>query len=263
MALVNNASGVYTTLGYNFSDPNGAVQNFSSNTQSVMSQLPPLIKTWQAQDIANNTVGNYFQNPVTGYINTIITASQNMFTAANSANIFDIAASANALTITASNFLVHTNKVSGVTSIVGATDTNVNPYYQTAVNYGKQAIYITNQTDGIVNNSPILGCMTSILVGPQIGAGANTISNDLIILNAAITANNLSPTQESQINGDLANLNSLLVTRQSSDVTFFGNLITFINNYNTTQQFANMGETETYLVNNLIGTPSLVSKINS
>ena len=263
MAIVNNASGVYATLGYNFNDPNGTIQNFSANTQSVMGQLPPLIKTWQAQDIANNTVGNYFQNPVAGYVNTIIVVSQNMFTAANSANIFDIAANASSLTTAASNFLVHTNKISGVTSIVGATDTNVNPYYQTAVNYGKQAIYITNQTDGIVNNSPILGCMTSILIGPQISAGANTISNDLIILNAAITANNLSPTQKSQINSDLANLNSLLVTRQTNDVAFFGNLITFINNYNTTQQFANMGETETYLCNNLIGTPGLISRINS
>jgi hypothetical protein len=263
MALVNNASGVYATLGYNFSDPNGTVQNFSANTQSVMGQLPPLIKPWQAQDISANTVGNYFQNPVAGYVNTIITVSQNIFTAANSANISDIAASANALTITASNFLVHTNKVSGVTSIIGATDTNVNPYYQTAVNYGKQAIYITNQTDGVVNNSPILGCMTSILVGPQISNGANTLSADLIILNNAITANNLTPAQDTQINNDIANLNNLLVTRQTSDVTFFQNLEALINNYTATKQFTNLGDTETYLLNNFVGTPKLVSRINS
>jgi hypothetical protein len=263
MTQVNNATGVYAKLGYNFDDPNGTVQQFSANTQSVMGQLPPLIKTWQAQDIAQNSVGGYFQNPVSDVVNTIITVSQDMFTAANSANIFTIANNASTLTLTASDFLTHTNKISGVTSIIGATDTNVNPYYQTAVNYGKQAIYLTNQTDGIVNNSPIIGCMTSILVKPQISAGANTLSNDLIILNAAITANNLTPTQETQINNDLVNLNNLLVTRRSSDVTFFGNLITFINNYNTTQQFAQMGETETYLCNNLIGTPKIISRINS
>jgi hypothetical protein len=186
-----------------------------------------------------------------------------MFIAANSANIFDIAASANALTLTASNFLVHTNKISGVTPITGQGDTTTNPYYQTAVSYGKQAIMITNQTDGIINNSPILGCMTSILVGPQISAGADTISADLIVLNIAIAANNLTLIQETQINNDLTNLNTLLSTRQSNDVTFFQNLEGFVNSYNATQQFSNMGDTETYLCNNLIGTPKLISRINS
>jgi len=84
MALVNNASGVYTTLGYNFSDPNGAVQNFSANTQSVMNQLPPIIQAWQAQDIANNTVGGYFQNPVATSVNNIITISNQIYILANS-----------------------------------------------------------------------------------------------------------------------------------------------------------------------------------
>jgi len=263
MAQVNNATGVYATLGYNFDDPNGDVQEFSANTQGVMNQFPPLIQSWQAQDIAQNNVSGYFQNPVSNVVNTIITVSQDMFTAANSANIFTIANNASILTSAATSFLTHTNKVSGVTSIVGATDTNVNPYYRTAVNYGKQAIYLTNQTDGVVNNSPIIGCMTSILVKPQISSRANTLSNNLIILNAAITANNLTPTQETQINNDLANLNNFLVTRQTSDVTFFGNIISFVSKYNDTQQFALMGETETYLCNNLIGTPKLVSRINS
>ena len=275
MALVNNASGVYATLGYNFDDPNGAVQNFSSNTQSVMSQLPPLIKTWQAQDITNNDVGNYFQNPVATDVNNIITVSNQIFELANSvfgnpdssysgpADLFPLIPISNTLTITASSFLVHTNKVSGVTSMVGATDTKVNPYYQAAVNYGKQAIYITNQTDGIVNNSPILGCMTSILIGPQISANSNTLSSDYIILSNGISNNTLSDAQVTQIVTDMTNINAFLSGRQSSDITFFGNIINFVSNYNATQQFASMGETETYLVNNLIGTPSLVSKINS
>jgi hypothetical protein len=275
MAQVNNATGVYSTLGYNFTDPNGTVQQFSANTQAVMTQFPPLIKSWQAQDIANNSVGNYFQNPVATSINNIITVSNQIYILANSvygnanssysgtANLSSLIPTAQTLNITASSFLVHTNKVSGVTSMNGATDTNVNPYYQTAVNYGKQAVYLTNQTDGVVNNSPIMGCMTSILIGPQISANSNTLSSDYIILTSGISGNTLSNAQVTQITTDMTNLNTLLSTRQTSDVTFFGKLQTLVNNYNTTKQFANMGETETYLVNNLIGTASLVSKINS
>ena len=275
MAQVNNATGVYSTLGYNFNDPNGQVQQFSANTQTVMNQFPPLIKSWQAQDIANNSVGNYFQNPVSTSVNSIITVSNQIYILANSvygnanstysqtADLSPLIPIANALTITASSFLVHTNKVSGVTSMNGATDTNVNPYYQTAVNYGKQAVYLTNQTDGVVNNSPIMGCMTSILIGPQISANSNTLSADYITLTNGISGNTLSNAQVTQITTDLTNLNTVLSTRQTSDVTFFGKLQTLVNNYNTTKQFASMGETETYLVNNLIGTPSLVTKINS
>jgi hypothetical protein len=275
MAQVNNATGLYATLGYNFNDPNGAVQQFSANTQAVMTQFPPLIKSWQAQDIANNLVGNYFQNPVATDVNNIITISNQIYILANSisgnanttyagtADLSPLIPIANALTITASSFLIHTNKISGVTSINGATDANINPYYQTAVSYGKQVVYLTNQTDGVVNNSPILGCMTSILIGPQISENSNTLSSDYIILTNGISGNTLFNAQVTQITTDLTNLNTLLSTRQTSDVTFFGKLQTLVNNYNTTKQFASMGETETYLCNNLIGTPKIISRINS
>jgi hypothetical protein len=234
-----------------------------------------VIQPWQAQDIASNSVGNYFQNPVAVAVNNIITVSGEIFNLSNlisgnaessysgTANLDPLISSSNALNITASSFLIHTNKISGVTSPFGQTDTNVNPYYQTAVGYGKQAIYITNQTDGVVNNSPIMGCMTSILVGPQINANSNTLSADYITLTNGISGNTLSNAQVTQITTHMTTINSFLSTRQSSDVAFFGRLQSLVNNYNTTKQFTNMGETETNLVNNLIGTPSLVAKINS
>lgn len=269
MAVVNNATGVYATLGYNFSDPNHNIQTFDANTQNNLVQFPAVIQSWQAKDIANNSVGGYFQNPVAGYVNTIITIAGNMMILANSnsysgsANVLGIVISANNLINDAGNFLVHTNKISGVTSMSGQTDIQTNPYYQTAVSYGKQAIMITNQTDGIINNSPILGSMTSILIGPQLSAYANTLSNDLIILTNGMTANNLSNAQVTQITTDLTGVDSLMTTRQSSDVTFFQKVEILVNNYNSTQQFSNMGDTETYLCNNLVGTPKLISRINS
>ena len=79
MAMVNNATGVYTTLGYSFNDPNGDIQVLSANTQAHLNTMPAFITSWQAQDIASNSVGGYFQNPVATPVNNIITISNQIY----------------------------------------------------------------------------------------------------------------------------------------------------------------------------------------
>jgi hypothetical protein len=268
MATVNNATGLYATLGYNFNDPNGDVQTLSANAQAHMSSMPAFIQTWQAQDIINSSVGGYFQNPVSTDVNTIITVASQMFVLANTAansntfsvNVNSLIIMANTLTIDATAFLAHTNRISGVTAYNG--DNSV-PYYENAMSLGKTALYITNQTDGIINTSPILGSFTSLFIGPQISANAAILSNDLIILTNGLSGNTLSNAQVTQIVTDLTVIDTLLTTRQSADYTYFTNLKNFVNNYNTVKQFSNLGETQTYLMNNFIGTPKLVTRINS
>jgi hypothetical protein len=267
MASVNNATGVYATLGYSFDDPNGDIEILSTDAQTHLNAMPAFIDSWQAQDIANNTVGGYFQNPMDPYLNTIITVSGDLIIAANTANTngysnaLVIMTSANSLLTQAQSYLSHTNRISGVTAFTGQDLTN--PYYDTAMGLGKTALYITNQTDGITNTSPILGSFTSLFIGPQIYNYANTLSADLIILTSAISANTLTDAQITQINTDITNTNSLLTTRQTADVTYYTNLRTFVNNYNSVKQFSNMGDTQTYLLENFIGTPKLLSRINS
>lgn len=267
MTTVNNATGVYSTLNYNFNDPNGCVQSLSVDAQTHLNAMPPFIETWQAQDIASNSVGGYFQNPLSSYLNTIITVSGNLIDVANTANTNGYA---NALTILnaatlllseSQSFLAHTNRLSGVTPYTGNDE--VNPYYDTAMGYGKTALYITNQTDGITNTSPIMGSFTSLFIGPQVYSSANTLSTDLITLSNAVTANTLTNSQITQITLDITNTNTLLTTRQNADITFYGNLQTFVNKYSTVKQFSNMGESQTYLINNFIGTPKLLTRINS
>jgi hypothetical protein len=266
MAFVNNATGVYATLGYNFSDPNGDIIKLSANTIAHLNSMPAFIEPWQAQDIADNSVGGYYQNPVAANVNSIITLSQGMITLANTgasqniANCDLIETAANGLYNNASSFLAHTDRISGVTPFVGQDV--VNPYYDTAMGLGKTALYITNQTDNITNTSPILGSFTSILIGPQIGSANTVTANNYAVLNAGVTANNLTEAQISQILSDISNTSTLLVTRQNADVTYYGNLRTFVDNYNTTKKFTNMGETETYLVNNFVGTDKIKERIN-
>jgi hypothetical protein len=277
MALVNNATGVYATLGYNFSDPNGDIVQLSANTVAHLNSMPAFIESWQAKDIADNNVGGYYQNPVAANTNSIITLAGNIIAEANGiANLGTIYTEANTLQLTATNFLEHTDRISGVTPFVGQDVEN--PYYDTAIGIGKTALYITNQTDNITNTSPILGSFTSILIGPQIGQNASQIQNYVILIQNSLnteetmdeggntittTTSNLTPSQISDIETGLLNTNALLYDRQTGDVTYYTNLRAFVDKYNTTKKFTNMGETETYLVNNFVGTDKIKERINS
>jgi hypothetical protein len=275
MALIENASGVYAKLGYNFSDPNGNVTQLSNTAINHLDSVPPLMDSWQAKDIANNSVGGYFQNPVATDVNTIITLANEIATIANTANIDSLVTTASQLSSTGSSFLDHTNRISGVTPWTGD---NTIPYYQNAMNLGKTALYLTNQTDGITDNSPIMGSFTSILIGPQIKAAAlklapypNLLSNSLVTSSGTdadgnpttSTTSNLPSSQFNQITSDLNYTAALLSNRQTADVNFFNNLKTFSDNYQTVKQFSNMGDSQEYLINNFIGSDKLKSRINS
>jgi hypothetical protein len=269
MTTVANSSGVFATLNYHFDDPNGAVQTFSANTQAHLNTMPAFIESWQAQDIANNDVGGYFKNPVNAYVNTIITYSAGIRNNANAAiaansvisgldNVVNIA---NSLATTANAFLAHTNRISGVTPYSGQDDTI--PYYDTAMNLGKSAIYVMNQTDSIINSAPIMGSFTSILVDKQVYANANTITVDSATLATVIAANTANASAISQIQTDLTNINSHLSGRQSNDYTFYTNLKSFMANYNDTKKFSNMGETQNFLIENYIGSTKLLTRLNA
>lgn len=265
MARVNNATGVYATLGYNYSDPNGDVKDFSANTQANLNTMPAFIKTWQAQDITNNVVGGYFQNPVANATNSITNttiAITGLYESVNGiAGLETVNSLAQTLFITANSFLYHTNRLSGVTPFNGDFD---HPYYETASNYGKSLVYIVNQTDGIVNTSTIMGSFTSLLAKPQVDANATTVSTYVNLITNSLSGNttNLTPTQISTIETGLTTTNTLLSTRQSSDETFFTNMKYFTDKYNEVRQFDNLGESQTYLIQNFIGTPKLLTRLN-
>ena len=268
MTTVNNATGVYNTLQYNFSDPNGNVLPLSLDAHNHLNSMPPFISTWQAQTIVDTGTGaistaSLYQNPLATIIQNIRNTANSIIlnaagTSSNSNNLINTAIS---LASTANSFMWHTNRLSNLVSFDGS-DT-VNPYYMQALSYGKTALYITNQTDSITNTSPIMGSFTSLFIGPQLNTNSTIVSNDYVTYSTGIQGDTLTPTQYTKIGNDLNTASLLMSARQSADVTYFTNLKNMVNNYNTLKQFNNMGESQSYLVNNFIGTPSLVSKINS
>ena len=296
MAQVNNATGVYNTLGVNTSLLGDSVTTYSPEVQKQMNTLPPVISSWQAQDIANSSVGGYTQNPVLSSIQSISDAANNVLMYSPvvgssdqiSALIGGMYANCQYLSIgneavltqNAKTFLYHTNRLSGTRvaqddSAEHIDATNL-PYYSVAVQSAKTASYIVNQTDGVNDNSVMLSCFTSILAANQfiqlantISGSANTFIESLFYIPAGEGAgngyytSNVSLHVATQLSGAFGNTVNLMQTRETADVTFYVNLKTFTSNYNSTKQFTNMGDTEKLLVNNYIGTPKVISRINS
>lgn len=310
MARVENVGGIYTSLGYDYDDPNGHIQELSANTQAHLNSAPAFIETWQANDIATGNTGGYTRNPVSAYANTINTHANNIHTVitANSlsgstgtiTNLFaSMANVCNDITgytynsgdemspvyVTVegevSKFNKHTDRLSGTRNYTDdvrsdPTTAQTKPYHDTAIAYGKQVMYITNQTDGITNTSPILGCFTSLMCGPQMSDLINTISTYASTINTSITVtttldgngntiythtSDLSLSVVTEMYNQVSNTKGIMVTRRTHDETFYTNQRGFVEKFAQVKKYSSMGESENYLAKNLIGTDKLLERI--
>lgn len=301
---------LYQILQYNFDDPNDSVKDFSTGAIAHLDSIPSMIEDWQSQDIANNSVNGYLKNPVSNVTANISSSSNNIInvldtgTSSNVGNTFyvttDVLGTTPAISnvfqdiITVSGSLItqnsnantsfksHTDRVSGLTNYadyLGDPTVLLKPFYITAMGYGKVAVYILYQTDGISNSSVVLGSFTSLLIKPQLEASYNLITTYANTINSSITVtssgtglsnspftttrtSNLSSLVVTAMYNELANTNTLMNTRRTHDETFYTNLKTLVTDYNTVRQFSQMGETQLDLVNNHIGTDKLLSRIN-
>jgi hypothetical protein len=268
MATVNNATGVYATLGYNFDDPNGNVPTLSTSALKHLNTMPVFITTWQAEDIRNNNVGGYYQNPLATDLINLANTSLTISDLSDANGLSNLRSISVNLANTANVFIEHTNRLTGITPFVGSDQ--VNPYLDQAISYGKTALYITNQTDSIKNTSPIMGSFTSLLIGEQITANLNTIIafaeeiDDSIInrFDANTIASTLSSERVQTMNLYMRAANTFLNTRMNSDINYYGNLKNFIDKYNQTKKFTKLGETEEYLYMNFVASDKLKSRIS-
>jgi hypothetical protein len=102
------------------------------------------------------------------------------------------------------------------------------------------------------------------MIEPQLIA-----NNDILVTYAQEVANsiylgssNLTSQQITTIDTHIKNLNNFMDYRRNSDLNYYSNVKRFIDGYNKTKRLNNMGETEKYLVNNLIGTPKAKARLN-
>ena len=289
MTTIANSAGVFARLGYNFDDPNETIQVFSDKTKAQLNAVPALLDSWAGKDLATSNVSSYYKNPVATDVQTISNSANSIVSLVTAANgllgltgtittLFANIANTNLATVCQS-YKLHTDRLSGVRNFdddVGANTSAIytSPYKDPAIGYGKSAMYIVNQTDGIVNTAPILGSFTSLFVGPQINANSSIISTYYNIINYSITVttdgggntihtSNLSLSVVTTIDNQLANTTIFLANRENHDKNYYANLKAVSEDYQELRKLQNLGESESTLIEDFIGTDKLLSRLNA
>ena len=274
---------VFERLGFNFTDANNIVE-LSDGAKEYLNTIPKILNTWQEADLANNEVGGYFTNPVSNVANSIIAVSVSLMSATFNVNgdplissIYNLANTIQYTDGSADLFIEHTNRVSGVTSMVSDEVDEIFPYYITGMSVGQSIMYITNQVDGIQNNAPIMGTFTSLLVGEELQDTMNvvisypqTILNSITITIGGIVPNtypiktsNLSNAVLQTMYDNVLYLKTTMDDRRNHDITFYRNSLQIMDEVDSLRVFTGMGETQDRLINNYIGSDKLLTRLNT
>ena len=189
-----------------------------------------------------------------------------------SVNVAVLLAATTNLKIEIINFKSHTSNVSGLTkssSSVDETNRTVTEYpdYQKSTAIGQLLLQIVNATDSVLNSTPVLGYMTSLFIGSELSSNLTTIQTDTVTVNNSIRLvssnldSNLTSSAVNTIISHFQSANTILGTRRDHDWNFYRNAISLVNDYNQINGLGHLGNTQIYLVNNLIGTNSYITNI--
>jgi hypothetical protein len=137
-----------------------------------------------------------------------------------------------------------------------------------------------------MNNAPIMGSFTSLLIEPQLTSNLNSIITFVEPLRNSIVANtvtiqvddgnggytesttttyssNLANQSITTLNNKVNALAVLMEHRRQRDRAYYVNMKGFIDKYNQTKKFNKMGATESDMTQNLIGSQKLLDRLNS
>jgi len=130
---------------------------------------------------------------------------------------------------------------------------------------GKILSYLTYQTDGVQNNSPIMGNFTSITLANTLNSLSNTYSNLINLLANSFTGNtsNITLSNALALENTANQLVYFMTYYPNQDTQFFRNSQNVVNDFSTVTQFSKIGGTEQYLLTNYIGTPKLISRLSA
>jgi len=273
---------VFNRLGFNFDTTRfGSAHTLSTgaaNSVSLISDTIPAMADWQKSDLANGAivVTDYFKNPTTTYVNSMLSSAAIISSNALTINAFSLAASANSLIIELGKFVSHTDNIAGVTTVF-ASDV---PSYSVSSATGQMSLITLNRCEEQQSNTDVmLGSFTSLFIQDDLTANANQILTYSIQLKNSISANtidggeggpsvttyssNLANSILSSIGSYCNTTSDILYTRRMHDWTFHRNLQQVMQDDGFLQGFSNLGGTQKYLIKNVIGTTSLVDKLTS
>ena len=174
-------------------------------------------------------------------------------------------------------FINHTNRISGVVPITANTDAADKPHLEQAMQIGRALTYVIYQVDGREDNAPMLGSFTSILIANTINdyanvivTYANTINNSITITTETVgedvittKVSNLSYAAVNSIAATANTLNTLFLERRVHDENFYTKSNQLVNEAKNIRRYENLGASEDNLVQNLIGSDKLKSRLGN
>ena len=280
---------LFSRLNYTFTDPNSVISPLSNDVKRTLNGMPKMLEPWQAEDLATSNTGGYFVNPCANITTNIWTTSNTLVSVANnvqgSGNLTGLwtqihttlsyISNSSTGNTQAGDFLEHTNRISGVTSIDVSADQGVAnlPHYETATQTGKALVSLIYQTDGISNNAPIMGNFTSLFVANDLIVIYNTLSTYANIVNNSITTtidpltflsintSNLTYNVVNSIATTANSANSIFYERRVHDEQFFKNSTDLLTDYKKVRGISKSGQAESYLIENFIGSDKLLSRL--
>jgi hypothetical protein len=258
---------------------NGKQMMINFDTHTVFNQ-------WQKDDLANGPLdrSKYYKNPV---FNASINLSSAIYTFGATMNsvswLYSDSANAAASILggrysnniiymrdVISKFVSHTNNVSGVSA---NTATEKSPTLDSILSVGNDNALILYQTDKIANSVGGLGSMTSLFVESDLNANTelfNYYTNE-ILNNTTYTYNgitfgwsntcNLLPSEIEKMNVAFRSLYSFVFKCINDDWFYYQTSINVQRDYQVLTRFSQPSNTQTYLINNYIGTDFLKEKL--
>lgn len=285
------SNSIYNLLGFPTNDPilSSATVQYADDVKMQMNLMPSMVNSWQQTDIANNDTGGYYVNPNQVGNDTTNTATSLFISlgggspmTGNTANISALLSStwtkANTLLhTTVPAFEYHTQRMSNMVSM-GSDVTN--PHYELATGFGKILSFMVYKTDGIEDNSTMIGSFGSILAANAISSNANTLLALTKTYANTITANttgtgdpgdpyvtvyssNISLSNAQTLYDTTNTVYNLMTTYMAQDKSFFANSKSVIDNFNKVNSLGKMGQTQTDLVMNHIGSDKLKTRLSS
>jgi hypothetical protein len=270
------ANSVFARLNYSFDDAKfGDSIHLTDQAKKFLELAPPDVTEWQQNDIADGVVSKsrYYVNPTADVCSTLLANASIIFESANNdpANTFlqiDAANAAMELANTTTLFITeiiafksHTDNISGLT--IATSNSTTIPQLDSAVSIGQQLLTLTNTTDGISNSTPMLGSLTSLFIGDDLANNNLIIHTDRLTIDAANVGgtSNLTANQINTIITHVQTANTLISARRYHDWNFYEKAYEILSDYYFVKKFTTMGNTSTYLVNNLIGTDLIKTNI--
>jgi hypothetical protein len=279
---------VYDRLQINFSFPDPNVLVLSDSAKEHLNNMPKFIKDWQAEDMRNANVKDYYKNPlysssimlhnisrsIINLISVENTSEYNPFLADRAivTGLENVYFAASNLLSSSCDFLCHTNRLSNVVPVYGECGCGIvanteDPHYITCSALNRTILYLVHEIDGISDARPLLGCFTSLFVlnsvndyVSKITPHVDTIKDSLIYLPEGITTT-LTSSESSAIASDLNSAAYMLHDRVEHDKRVWRNM-KMLNEEQTVFKLMNgMGQTQNMLVQSYIGTEKLKTSL--